>query len=116
MTLRRCTVEHPFGTIKAWMGAPHFLSCRLKNVRTEMARNVLAFDIKRMIALVGIRRLMETIPGQATTLARCKGSFAKPPSRLRSEILAAMVVLRTKCAFSALAPMAAFKICSKSVL
>ena len=36
MTLRRCTVEHPFGTIKAWMGHTHFLTRRLKNVGTEM--------------------------------------------------------------------------------
>ncbi len=42
MTLRRCTVEHPFGTIKAWMGGTHFLTRRLKNVRSEMALNVLA--------------------------------------------------------------------------
>ncbi|MBB4209764.1 DDE family transposase [Roseinatronobacter bogoriensis subsp. barguzinensis] len=62
MTLRRSTVEHPFGTIKAWMGTTHFLMRRLKNVRTEMALNVLAYNIKRMIALVGIKRLMAPIP------------------------------------------------------
>ena len=42
MRTRRCTVEHPFGTIKAWMGATHFQMRRLRNVRTEMALNVLA--------------------------------------------------------------------------
>ncbi len=63
MTLRRSTVEHPFGTIKAWMGTTHFLMRRLKNIRTEMALNVLAYNIKRMVALVGIRRLMAAIPG-----------------------------------------------------
>ena len=63
MTLRRCTVEHPFGTIKGWMGATHFQMRRLKNVRTEMALHVLAYNIKRMVSLVGIRRLMEAIPG-----------------------------------------------------
>jgi hypothetical protein len=63
MTLRRCTVEHPFGTIKAWMGATHFLTRSLKNVRTEMALNVLAYNIKRMASLIGIRRLMQAIPG-----------------------------------------------------
>lgn len=62
MTLRRCTVEHPFGTIKAWMGHTHFLTSRLKNVRTEMALNVLAYNIKRVISLIGIRRLMQAIP------------------------------------------------------
>lgn len=61
MTLRRCTVEHPFGTIKAWMGATHFLTRRLRNVRSEMALQVLAYNIKRMVALIGIRRLMQAI-------------------------------------------------------
>ena len=46
MTLRRCTAEHPFGTIKAWMGATHVLTRRLPNVRTETARNVLAYNFK----------------------------------------------------------------------
>jgi len=63
MTLRRSTVEHPFGTIKAWMGATHFLTRRLRGVRTEMALNVLAYNIRRMVALIGIRRLIEAIPG-----------------------------------------------------
>jgi hypothetical protein len=39
----RETVEQPFGTIKSWMGATHFLMKRLKNVRTEMALSVLAY-------------------------------------------------------------------------
>lgn len=63
MRIRRSTVEHPFGTIKAWMGHPHFLTRRLANVRTEMALNVLAYNIKRMISLTGIRGLMAAIPG-----------------------------------------------------
>jgi len=49
MTLRRCTVEHPFGTIKAWMGGTHLLTRRLKNVRSEMSLNVLAYNIKRRL-------------------------------------------------------------------
>lgn len=44
MTLRRCTVEQPFGTIKLWMGRAHFLTRRLKNVRSEMALNVLTYN------------------------------------------------------------------------
>ncbi|SDX91385.1 hypothetical protein SAMN04488238_1421, partial [Roseicitreum antarcticum] len=51
-----------FGTIKAWMGTTHFLMRRLKNVRTEMALNVLAYNIKRMVALVGIKGLMAAMP------------------------------------------------------
>jgi transposase len=62
MTLRRSTVEHPFGTIKAWMGATHFRMRRLTNVRTEMAFHVLAYNIKRVIALIGVRRLLAAIP------------------------------------------------------
>jgi len=62
-TLRCCTVEHPFGTIKASQGATHFLTRALRGVRTEMALNVVACNIKRMVALIGIRRLMEAIPG-----------------------------------------------------
>ncbi|TCP20276.1 DDE family transposase [Rhodovulum adriaticum] len=63
MTLRRCTVEHPFGTIKGWMGATHFLTRGITNVRAEMALNILAYNIKRMVALVGIRGLIVAIPG-----------------------------------------------------
>jgi transposase len=63
MTLRRCTVEHPFGTIKAWMGSTHFLTRRLKNVRSEMALHVLAYNIKRMVALLGVRGLMRAMQG-----------------------------------------------------
>ena len=44
------------------MGSTHFLMRRLKNVRTEMALNVLAYNIKRMVTLVGIKRLMAAIP------------------------------------------------------
>lgn len=63
MTLRRCTVEHRFGKIKAWMGATHFLTRRLKNVRTEMALNVLTYNINRLVALFGLRRRAEAIQG-----------------------------------------------------
>jgi len=61
MGLRRSTVEHPFGTIKAWMGATHFRMRRLQNVRTEMAFHVLAYNIKRMISLIGVRGLLRAI-------------------------------------------------------
>ena len=42
MSMRRQTVEHPFGTLKAWMGATHFLTRTLDKVRTEMSLHVLA--------------------------------------------------------------------------
>lgn len=44
MRTRRCTVEHPFGTIKAAMGAAHFQMRRIRNVRTEIALHVLAYN------------------------------------------------------------------------
>lgn len=61
MRTRRCTVEHPFGTLKSWMGPSHFLTRGLKNVGAEMALNVLAYNIKRMINLIGIGPLMKAI-------------------------------------------------------
>ena len=59
--LRRQTVEHPFGTIKAWMGATHFLTRTLAKVRTEMSLQVLAYNMKRMIQIFGIRPLITAI-------------------------------------------------------
>lgn len=61
MRLRRATVEHPFGTIKAWMGATHFQMRRLKNVRTEMALHVLAYNIKRMLSIIGVPSMMAAL-------------------------------------------------------
>ncbi len=52
------TVEHPFGTMKSWMGATHFQMRRLKNVRTEMALHVLAYNMKRVIQILGIPTLL----------------------------------------------------------
>ena len=54
MRVRRQTPEHPFGTIKAWMGATHFLTRGLKRVGTEMSLYVLAYNLKRMISILGI--------------------------------------------------------------
>jgi hypothetical protein len=61
MTLRRQTAEHPFGTIKAWMGATHFLMRRRYKVATEMALNVLAYNMKRVIAILGRGPLLQAI-------------------------------------------------------
>jgi transposase len=57
MAVRRETVEHPFSTIKAWMGATHFLCKGLKAVRTEMSLHVLAYNLRRIMATLGIGRL-----------------------------------------------------------
>ena len=61
MTIRRQTVEHPFGTLKAWMGSTHFLTKTLDKVRTEMSLQVLAYNMKRMISIFGAKRLMQAI-------------------------------------------------------
>src|SRR5207245_11016258 len=61
MGVRRQTVEHPFGTLKAWMGATHFLTRTLDKVRTEISLHVLAYNIKRVIAIIGVGPLMAAI-------------------------------------------------------
>ena len=58
---RAATVEHPFGTIKAWMGATHFLTRRLQQVSTEMSLHVLAYNLKRVMQIMGIRPLIAAI-------------------------------------------------------
>ena len=58
MRQRRETVEHPFGTIKSWMGYTHFQMKTLKRVGTEMALHVLAYNLKRVINIIGIRPLI----------------------------------------------------------
>ena len=59
--LRCQTVEHPFGTIKAWMSATHFKMKTLKHVATEMALHVLAYNLKRVMAILGVPKLLGAI-------------------------------------------------------
>jgi transposase len=61
MRQRRETVEHPFGTIKMWMGATHFQMKTLTRVSTEMALHVLAYNLKRVMSILGIGPLMAAI-------------------------------------------------------
>ena len=61
MKLRRSTVEHPFGTIKSWMGATHFQMKTLKHVSTEMSLHVLAYNMKRVINILGTKQLIAAI-------------------------------------------------------
>jgi len=58
MLIRKQTVEHPFGTIKSWMGATHFLTRRLKNVSTEMSLHVLAYNLRRTMSILGQDKLI----------------------------------------------------------
>jgi transposase len=64
MRIRRQTVEHPFGTIKFWMGTAHFLMKTSKHVRTEMSLHVLAYNLKRVIKIVGMGPLMAAMRAQ----------------------------------------------------
>ena len=61
MTLRRRTVEHVFGTLKHWMGTTPFLMRRLPNVATEMSLQVLAYNLKRVIGILGTARTMKAM-------------------------------------------------------
>ena len=61
MRIRRQTVEHPFGTLKAWIGSTHFLTKTLKRVSTEMSLHVLAYNLKRVMKILGTTALMEAM-------------------------------------------------------
>jgi transposase len=61
MRIRRETVEHPFGTIKSWMGSTHFQMRTLKHVSTEMSLHVLAYNLKRAMSILGIKPLIQAI-------------------------------------------------------
>ena len=59
--IRRQTIEHVFGTLKAWMGATHFLTKTLPRGSTEMSLHVLAYNLKRAMQIVGIVPLMQAM-------------------------------------------------------
>lgn len=61
MQLRKQTVEHPYGTIKSWMGAMHFQTRGLNRVATEMSLHVLAYNLRRMINIFGVEPLMQIV-------------------------------------------------------
>ena len=58
MRMRKKIVEHPFGTIKHCMGATHFVMKRLPNVQAEMSLHVLAYNLRRVINIFGVPKLM----------------------------------------------------------
>ncbi|WP_232624503.1 transposase [Paraburkholderia ginsengisoli] len=61
MTIRRRTVEHVFGTLKHWMGATHFQMRRLGNVSTEMSLHVLAYNLKRVMKILGFAKTLRAM-------------------------------------------------------
>jgi transposase len=61
MTVRKSTIEHVFGTLKHWMGWTHFLTRGIKNVATEMSLSTLAYNLKRVINILGITKTMKAM-------------------------------------------------------
>lgn len=61
MLKRNQTVEHRFGTIKTWVGATHFQTRTLNKVRTEMSLYLLAYNLKRVMNIMGIKPLIQAI-------------------------------------------------------
>jgi hypothetical protein len=61
MTLRRRTIEHVFGTLKHWMGSTHFLTRTLPHVGTEMSLLVLAYNLKRVMQLLGVKQTVKAM-------------------------------------------------------
>ena len=61
MRIRKRTVEHPFGTLKQWMGSTHFLTRKLVGVNAEMSLNVLAYNMKRVMSIIGTASLLKAM-------------------------------------------------------
>jgi hypothetical protein len=61
MTLRRRTIEHVFGTLKHWMGSTHFLTRTLPHVGSEMSLLVLAYNLKRVMQLLGVKQTVKAV-------------------------------------------------------
>ncbi len=93
MQLRRSTVEHPFGTLKQWMGWTHFLTKTLDRVSTEMSLHVLAYNLKRVINILGVESLIEAIMELPKYLRR------KPARKRLVRLLrnVSEAILRTNC-------------------
>jgi transposase len=65
MRIRRSTVEHPYATIKAWMGATHFLTKGMERVKAEMSLHVLAYNFRRLMAILGPEKMLAAIRAHA---------------------------------------------------
>ncbi len=61
MKIRRCTIEHVFGTLKSWMGASHFLMKTKRHISTEMSLHVLAYNMKRVMNIMGNEALIKAM-------------------------------------------------------
>jgi len=81
MRVRRETVEHPFATLKMRMGATHFLMKRLRNVATEMALNVLGYNLTRVMNIVGVKPLLAAMRALRPHLGATKSARADHSGR-----------------------------------
>lgn len=61
MMVRRSTIEHVFGTLKHWMGSTHFLTRGLQHVGTEMSLHVLAYNLKRVMQILGLGQMLHAL-------------------------------------------------------
>lgn len=61
MKVRKRTVEHPFGTLKQWMGATHFVARKRNGGSAEMSLNVLAYNLKRVMKIIGTEGLLKAM-------------------------------------------------------
>lgn len=84
--VRRTTAEHPFGTLKTWMGAAHFQTKILPRVSTEMSLHVLAYNLKRVINILGARPLMAAIRSPCSIPNDVRSRIAATKRRKRRRI------------------------------
>ncbi len=61
MKVRRRTIEHVFGTLKHWMGSTHFQTKTFERVSTEMSLHVLAYNLKRLMSILGVAGTLEAM-------------------------------------------------------
>jgi len=90
MRVRRQIVEHPFGTIKAWMGSTHFLTKTLDRVSTEMSLHVLAYNLKRVMKILGTGPMMEAMRAGGLFLLRQLGLIQSHGCRFATEFQKAL--------------------------
>ena len=81
MAVRRATVEHPYGTLKAWMGATHFTMKTRERVGTEMSLQVLAYNIKRVLKIMG-RSASGGRDERVTSVILCSRQYSRPQGLL----------------------------------
>lgn len=92
MRIRRSTVEHPYSTVKAWMGATHFLTKGLERVKAEMSLHVLAYDFRRLLAILGPERMLAAIRPKSRRMLKFERRYCSR-RRLRFFALLAAITL-----------------------